>query len=143
MDLLSWRNDRHEIIMLKQKIDDVFAKHDDLFREANTDLDRLKVVASIKVDTKPYVDRIEHIRSARLLETANRLLITIPENDAMGDAKNWFWSPEIERFILTRSYQQQLRREIALERELAYKPWLSWMAIGISILGLLVAIFRK
>ena len=60
-----------------------------------------------------------------------------------SDKKNQHWERSPYRaWVLSDEGHKHLRREIAVEVEIFAKPWLSWGAVVISVVSLVVAAFK-
>lgn len=86
--------------------------------------------------------QIEQIETKRRLQSAYAYGVPVPSKPSMDDeSEYWDWYSEMGDHYLSVRGHALLRREIAMERDLYYKPWLSWIAIIISVTGLAISAF--
>ncbi|MFK0273328.1 hypothetical protein ACIQUG_06620 [Ensifer sp. NPDC090286] len=82
-------------------------------------------------------DLIDAIRTKQLIREAIRLGVPVPRHSKESDF--WYESRQLGSKHLTDDGQHFLRREIASEIELRQKPFLTWGAFLISVLGLCIS----
>lgn len=140
--LWQWRDDRVELSQHRLALDEIHWQHqpaiDDAMRKSGDDWRR--ALAERDLEQEFHFDIIDEIETRRRRLTAARLGIPIPEwpKPFEGD-ENWNWNPRLNRHVLTDKGHAHLRREIAFETEILYKPWLSLTAVAISLVSLIVS----
>lgn len=82
---------------------------------------------------------IEHHQAIR---RAIRWQVPVPSHKMEGYADEWTWHNAHHQYYLNSAGIARIRRECYLEMEMRFKPWLSWIAVCISVVSLLVAIFK-
>lgn len=88
-------------------------------------------------DAEEINDEISHLESMRLVKKARSWGVPVP---AQIDGDDWRQSSTLGTWSLTEACSMKLRREIAIEVEIAQKPWLNWSALVVSLISLAVAI---
>lgn len=84
-----------------------------------------------------YYDQIEWIKTKRLVRRAVRYSVPIPPR---VEGEDWEESRQLGHWMLTPVGAAKLRREVAVEVDIRQKPWLNWLAVGISAASLAIAI---
>ena len=88
-----------------------------------------------------YSDLMNRLETNRRVRSAWRFGVPLPKKPKKYEGSfEWDWCPSLNEHQLTQEGHKLLRREIAIERELRHKPWLSWGAILIAGLSLLVSL---
>ena len=93
-----------------------------------------------------YTDAsIAEIETKMIIRRSLRWKVPIPARPMKEGEPHDFWTwHEIHgRYYISDKGQSQLRREIHQEWEMWWKPWLSWVAIGISVISLGFSIIRS
>ncbi|AVA21591.1 hypothetical protein [Rhizobium sp. NXC24] len=147
--LLKWRDDRHRLATLRYDLEDVDAafrtkmqkeklrRGSDEWQHAYADYDNQRELLDAEID---QIETQNHIRRARAWS------VPIPSRpiseDPVYDDKYWIWSRVHGTYYLTDEGKALLRRETYAEIEMRYKPWTTWVAVGISIISLAISIFK-
>jgi hypothetical protein len=91
-------------------------------------------------DVAFYSDLIDQLETRQKRRAAWRYGVPIPPTPSAYESdKYWNWCLALGEHHLTTEGHAHLRREIAHERELLYKPWMSWLALGISFVSLAIS----
>ncbi|XUY27948.1 hypothetical protein RMR21_006245 [Agrobacterium sp. rho-8.1] len=87
---------------------------------------------------------LDEIESRKAIERARHWGVPIPQRiyKEMETNDDWDWSSVHYRHYLSEKAKMILRRECAAEIDIYYKPWATWIAVIISFVALLVAVFK-
>jgi hypothetical protein len=142
-----WNADRYKIIQLRHDL----AYMDECF-EALKRTTRFK--AGSEEARKQYWDHfgerdltqaeLDELQSKRAVERARYWGVPLPQRPTRQREKTefWDWSTVHGQHYLSEKGKMLLRRECSLEMEMFYKPWATWLAVGISSVALFVAVFK-
>lgn len=104
------------------------------------------LAASYGPDADEIISEIEQLETQRMLEKAERWSIAIPQRPYgyhnVADTNFWTKNHTHNAYYLTDEAKQIIRRQVFEEREMLTKPILSWAAIIIAVISLLVAVFK-
>jgi seryl-tRNA synthetase len=137
-----WRDDRVRVEQLQDEIVAVHAAHGPAIAAAGKPNTREYSIAynDLIVDLSELEDELETIQTRRRVWLAAKYGVPVPDRP-YGDHESDYWErSRLGSLILSEKGHLLLRREIAIEREIAWKPWLSGVALGVSLLSLLVSI---
>lgn len=87
---------------------------------------------------------IAEIETAQMKRRAGIWRIPIPGRPREDGAEDefWTWHDVHGRYYISERGMRQLRRDIHEEWEMWWKPWLSWLALGVSLFSLAISIFK-
>lgn len=87
---------------------------------------------------------LDELESGRSIERALYWGVPVPPrpDKQMQINDHWDWSTVHYRHYLNDKGKMVLRRECAIEIEMYYKPWATWIAVIISFVALLVAVLK-
>lgn len=89
---------------------------------------------------------IEEIETRHYLTRAKAWHVPIPplpvSEYRVYDDKYWDWHRVHGRYYLSADGKAYLRRECYAEMEMFFKPWVTWSALGISIISLAFSILK-
>ena len=90
------------------------------------------------------VAEIDEIETAQVERRADRLQIPVPPRPYGSDSGNEYWSynKAHQRFYLTTEGKYRLRRLIYEEREMRWKPLLTYCAFGLSVASFLWSVMK-
>lgn len=142
-----WRDSRHEIIQLNHEINGYWAEFH-AYLEKDGIKEDTPAFESLWAEYRSY----REIPEARLAQLQNMLsfrraqywevpLPSRPGTDAM-DNEYWEWNRVHQRHYLSAVGHRFIRHEVALEREIRFRPVLSWAAIFISVCSLFVSLLK-
>ncbi|WP_159598750.1 hypothetical protein [Starkeya nomas] len=92
-------------------------------------------------EQEPLIDELLTIETRQRIRTAHRWGVPIPPRPYGRDRDQYWDRSRYSEWVLTDEGHKHLRRETAVEVELFAKPWLSWIAIAVSVVSLAVAAF--
>ena len=124
---------RKEKILASYKRDKDRAARDKKPRDEIENIDRDAMFESDLMD-----DEIESLASRYLIQSAQSLLLPIPEYSRDGDA--WVESKITGRFRLTRTAMSTLRSKIRIERKERRESSMLWIAALTGVLGVLTGL---
>ncbi|TRB52250.1 hypothetical protein EXN71_31420 [Rhizobium rhizogenes] len=147
--LLKWRDDRHRLAKLRYDLEDV----DMAFRrkvqeeKLRRGSDEWDYAYSNYDNERELIDaEIDQIETQNYIRRARAWSVPIPwrpiSEDPVYDDKNWIWSRVHGTYYLTDEGKALLRRETYAEIEMRYKQWTTWVAVGISMLSLIISLLR-
>ncbi|NTH50923.1 hypothetical protein G6L09_08045 [Agrobacterium rhizogenes] len=149
--LLKWRDDRHRLAKLRFDLEDV----EDKFRR-KLEVESLKrgsekwekAYADYANDKDQIYAEIDQLETKNLLKRAKVWNVAIPPRpiplpEPDRDDNYWDWCDVHGCYYLSDEGKELLRHKAYSEMEMFYKPWLSWMAVGISVLSLIISVFRS
>ncbi|MFI0843522.1 hypothetical protein [Mesorhizobium sp. IMUNJ 23232] len=142
--LLRYRNERDELIRLRHGLE----YNNATFKEKTADLSKRSQEYRDAVNegaNEHYLmsAEIAEIETAQMLRKAARWRIHVPLRPTNeDDTEMWEWNVIHGRHYLSEKAMMQIRRDAYQEFEMRSKPWLSWMAILISIISLVVSVLR-
>ncbi|MBP1852724.1 hypothetical protein [Rhizobium halophytocola] len=144
-DLKRSQRERQELIQLRRDIDDCdkelqrqlegLKPRDDLYQS------RLGAYIHNVGTLEAAVAQIETAQMRRRAERWRIPLPPRPREEAYA-TDFWEWHDKHGKYYFSEKALSQIRRELYMEWEMWWKPWLSWLAIGISFLSLAIAIFK-
>jgi hypothetical protein len=139
--LLRWRDERNRLSHLIFEREDAQVKHEKLTKVAKEVSDEAYqyAMAERNTDLSMLDYQSDRLETKRLERKARELGVPIPTRPN-GFDENEHWEMSIAGdHVLSVKGRMLLRREIALERELAQKPVLSWAAVTLSVLSLTIS----
>ncbi|MER9028192.1 hypothetical protein [Mesorhizobium sp. M0674] len=142
-DILLWRDERNKLATLREDLDRTERSFEVEIRSA-TEAGSSEILFEIKdrryFEMRTFEMLIDQIETRRRLRLARRYGVPVPlRPDVAVDSEYWDWELGLYEHTLSTKGHYLLRREIAAERELVFKPWLSWVAIILSFLSLIIA----
>lgn len=86
----------------------------------------------------------DQLESKRLMALARKWGVPIPARPTNFQEENehWIWSAPHFCHYLSPHGKTHIRRECFAEKEMFYKPWATWLAIGVSFLSLLITLSK-
>ncbi|WP_172746536.1 hypothetical protein [Neorhizobium sp. T25_13] len=143
--LFDWRDRRYRLIQLRlereKAYEDFYTRTKGLNRRSeeyeSLDGDHQNAVALLSAE-------IGRLETLDLLRRAYRWRAPVPGHPVLPETENehWAWNRVIGGYHLTTKGMREVRHAVAAEVDLYYKPWLSWAAIAISFLALIVSVFK-
>jgi len=147
LDLLKdwWqqRMDRQRIIQLRHDIDHL---HDCLSKKTEglrpRDQEYQHHVAEFFADLDCIRADIAELETKHMKQRATYWRVPIPQRPYKREEESeyWEWHDPHGAFYLSENGMKRLRREVHHDWEMWSKPWLSFMAVGISLLSLLISV---
>lgn len=144
-DLKRFRDDRDKLIQLRHQRE----RHLERLNETTAGLKRnsndYQIAVSDYFNTVDLVDaEIAKIETAQTLRRAEQWRIPIPQRPYKRDEDTdfWEWHAVHGRYYLTEEAMRRVRRDVYEEREMWLKPWLSWLAVLISVVSLAVSVLK-
>lgn len=145
-DLIEVNNERHQVAQLRWEIADLDKAYSEARRHPMPCLceECRQLGMQHSHERATAAAAISQIETRRAIVRAGRWQVPLPSQpaDVEQDNEFWHWSSKHGKFYLTDAGIAHLRREVFLERDLRTKPWLSWAAIAISLVSLIVVIFK-
>lgn len=142
-----WRDYRHEIIQLEYEINgywdefNYYIKKDDIV-DGTEPFERLwSEYSSYREIPEARRDQILTIMSIQKAHFWGVPLPAQPSNHQYSN-EHWEWNRVNNRYSLSLAGHRYIRHEVSIERDIKYRPVLSWAAIGISFFSLAVSIFK-
>lgn len=142
-----WNEDRQTLIQLKHERAYIIQRFEEKKKT-------LKIRTGSEEDSRIYFDfrfdidqidaQIDQIESKKMLRRARKWGLPIPPkpNEYQQENEFWVWSdPHFEHYLSPEG-KKILRRECFTEMEMFYKPWATWLAVGVSFLSLLISLLR-
>jgi hypothetical protein len=136
---------KHQIFQLQCELEDTSKAMQARTAGMKTGSDEYRqTLAEFSNDASLIIAAMKQIQTDRMLDRASRWNVAYPSPPfgTDDDTDMWAWHPVHGRHYLTDEGLSHLRREVYREWEMWSRPWLSWGAIAISIVSLLVAIFK-
>lgn len=145
--LLKWRDDRHTLARLKYELEDDDAKFQravkehrlrrgsDEYEKLYWDHDNNRQLTEAEIDA---------IETKKAIDRAIAWDVPIPPVPRSEDEDDqyWHWCRVHGRYYLTDEGRALLRREAYAEMEMRFKPWLTWLAIGMSATSLIISVVK-
>ena len=137
-------DDRQKLVQLQGELDDIS-------KQFRTDTDHLKTnsdeyraaLGAYGNDLGLVIAQIRAIETEQMLRKTTRWRVPVPMRPYnMEETEYWEWHQLHGRYYLTDIGLSRLQREVYHEWEMWSKPWLSWTAIAISVVSLIVAFAR-
>ncbi|MBP1856850.1 hypothetical protein [Rhizobium herbae] len=147
--ILKWRDDRHRLAKLRFDLEDL----DIAFRN-KVKVEKLRRGSEEWERAYADFDNYRELYDADIaqLETTNQIRrasawgVPIPfrpiSEEPVYDDKYWDWHRPHASYYLSDVGKAFLRRETYAEMEMRSKPWIPWIAIGISVISLLVSLLK-
>lgn len=145
-DIGQWNERRYKMIqarhdLVKLRIDHEQELHEKSLKLGSADYNRL--VDEYYHDHQLASADLDELESDHLLRRARRWGVPIRTRPEHGeDNEEWDWSAMHRRHYLSAQGKSRIRRECFNEMEMFYKPWTTWLAVVISIISLVISIFR-
>lgn len=139
-----YRDERYSIVASENEIEHIRNSYKDPLAEAKL-VSReafARVFFDMNSELEIYEYEIDKIETSQQLRKARKWGVPVPRRPKLPE-DNYYWSYRsfIGDHVLTSEGQMYLRREIAFELELFFRPVLSWAAIIISVISLSLAVF--
>ena len=141
MDLLQWRDEKNQIAALALEIEHVYETH----RPKISALKRPPwnnyqfAVSEMLAEIDPLQAELDGIETKRRLRRARKWGVPIPDRPKSGEENDMWKLSAFHEHVLSEQGHLFLRRETALEREIAQKPLISWAALAISVVSLSIS----
>lgn len=143
----SWRDRRHQIIQLEHEINGYWDEFNHYVKK-NELVDGTEPYEQVWSEYSSYREIPESQRDQLLtmssVQKAYLWGIPLPAQPSRGDYSNehWQWNRVTNRYSLTMAGHRYIRHEVSIERDIKYRPMLSWAAIGISFFSLAVSVLK-
>ncbi|GLK86027.1 hypothetical protein [Ancylobacter defluvii] len=140
-----WRDDRTRREQLLDELDRLDALYEpDLKAAGRPGSDAYEsLAAGLQAESEPYLEELFGIETRQRIRTARRWGVPIPPRPYGHEGDHYWERSRYGEWVLTDEGHKHLRRETAVEVETFAKPWLSWIAIIISVVSLVVAAVFK
>ncbi|UXT56948.1 hypothetical protein FY134_04500 [Agrobacterium fabrum] len=145
---IKWRDDRYRIIQLRHEIEHLdnlyYAKlKDKKYRRGSDEAEHL--YWNYRNDIDLAEASLDELETAAALKRARKWGVPVPHRPNSEEDENdtWNWSSVHFRHYLSTEGKARLRRQCYAEVEMFYKPWATWLAVGISVLSLAISIFKS
>lgn len=138
---------RYKLIQLKHELNHLSKTFFEQSEGLKTKSDEFQsLFADFGANADFIISEIEQLETQQMLEKAEYWSIAIPQrpygsSDGM-DTHFWKKNYTHHTYYLTDEGKQIIRRQVFEEREMMTKPILSWAAIVIAIISLIVAVFK-
>lgn len=143
----AWRDMRHEIVQLNYQINGYWAEFNahvetnDL-KDGTDEFEALWAeYRSCREIPEARLAQLQNYRSLRRVDYWDVPLPPRPSEDRV-DNEYWEWNRIDQRYYLSSAGHRFIRHEVALERDIKFRPILSWAAIIISVCSLLVTFLK-
>lgn len=140
--ICQWRDERYELIQLRHEMERIDRDAEPIIKAARS----ASKEAWERAWQERYEDmrfcflRIDKIETNRRLRAAHRYGVPVPEKPPMYEENEyWEWDLGFGDHFLTIKGHAHLRREIACEKEISWRPWLSWGGFLMGLAGLIIA----
>lgn len=143
--LLKRREEYNRVVQLRYELRDLYNEFRNAteglspgaedYREKQSAYDNERDLAGAEID---------QIQTKHAFQRALYWGIPIPQLPKEHKLENdfWEWNQVHGRFYLTTGAKASIRRQAYQEMEMMMKPWISWGAIAISVVSLIVAVFK-
>jgi hypothetical protein len=119
----------------------------DATKGLKTDSDEFRrTLSGFGNDAALVAAEIDAIETRQVLDDAERFRIPVPHrpwNEDEQDADFWEWSTIHRTYYLTSEAKWRIRRHIYEERDMATKPLLSVIALALSFLSVIIALWKS
>jgi hypothetical protein len=149
-EIIRWRDDRHRLAKLRFDLEDVEAAF-----KKKVEAGKLRrgaegwdeVYGDFDANSESIHADIDEIETRNHIRRAKAWAVPIPhrpisQEPVYGD-KYWVWCRVHGRYYLNDEGKALLRREANVEMEMFYKPWLSWAALGMSVISLTISVLKS
>lgn len=145
--LFEWRDDRNKVAQLNyelQDLEEAFEKGAEREYQDKREFGYRSAYYDFRHEADTIQAAIDQLETKRSIRRAIRWRVPVPSRPANDEADDgyWQWSVPHQCFYLSDTGKTHLRREIALEAELLFRPVLSWGAVCISLLALIVSVLK-
>jgi hypothetical protein len=137
-----WRDERNRISALSYEAQNIRDLHRPLIETAKSvSRDAFGgAIAEMQFELQIPEYEIDRLETSMRLREARRWGVPLPDRPNSGDSDDyWDYCYSMGDHVLSVKGHKYLRREIANEREIFQKPFLSWAAICISVVSLVVS----
>ena len=145
--LLEWRDNRHRLAALRYDLEDSaqafqrkiieknLKRRSDEYEQLYWDHDTNRQLIESEID---------QIETKNLIARAKSWGVPIPSRPSSESEENiyWYWCRVHGHFYLTDEGKALLRREAYAEMEMRFKPWVTWLALSISVVSLAVSLLK-
>lgn len=142
--LATWRDQRNAIAQLNYRIDDL--SNDFRSEVAERNLKRgtdeyEQAYGSFRNEYDLSAAEVEAIETLKMLSSGRRWGVPVPRSptDDHEDNEYWAWNSIHGRHYLSQNGRRYIRHAVAEEMDILFRPYLSWAAIAISIVSLIVS----
>lgn len=141
-DVRRWSDERNLLSQTQFEIEDIEKSYSStLERTWNGSVDDYhSALAELQSQTAHLHGAIDRIRTKQRLRSASKYEVPIPPK--ADDSPLWVFSFAAGGFVLSEEGHKYLRREVGIERDLRHKPWVSWMAVVISLTSLFISVIN-
>lgn len=144
-DIFKYRDERHELIQRRLDRDEIERHYTEAIAGTNPrDDEHHTLVAEFFHEMDTINAAIAELETAQIKRRAAKWRIPIPKRPYKDDDADDFWEWHYVHGVAYISLKgmSQLRKEIYQEWEMWWKPWLTWVALGLSILSLVFAALK-
>ncbi|RWI20334.1 hypothetical protein [Mesorhizobium sp.] len=142
--LATWRDQRNAIAQLNYRIDDL--SNDFRSEVAERNLKRgsdeyEQAYVTFRNEYDLSTSEVEAIETLKMLSSARRWEVAVPQppTDDHDESEYWSWNSSHGRHYLSQNGKRYIRHAVAEEMDILFRPYLSWAAIAISIVSLIVS----
>lgn len=139
------RMDRQKIIQLRHEMNNLHARLNEKLEGLRPrDEEYQYHVADVFSDMDIVQADIAELETKHLQQRASYWRVPIPQRPYKRQDDNdfWEWHDPHGRYYLSEMGMRYLRKEVHNEWEMWSKPWLSFFALGVSLLSLVISILR-
>lgn len=145
-NISQWNARRYRLIQLRHELEDSerkFKIRTESLQPRSDEYER--AYADYRADVDVIVADIGVIETLHSLKTAYYWGAPVPRHPQLPETENeyWSWNSAVGGFHLTSKGLREIRHAVSAERDIYFRPLLAWVAIGISVLSLVVSIFKS
>lgn len=143
-----WRygDERQRLIQLKHQLTDLSEQMRRTTSGLKTRSEAFQsAISEYGYEADLILSEIAEIETGQALRRAEKWRVPIPKrpfSEYGQDTDFWEWSSAHGRYYLTDFGLREVRKMVHDEREMMSRPVLSWAALGISVISLIVAALK-
>ncbi|MBA1139374.1 hypothetical protein [Mesorhizobium neociceri] len=145
-ELKRYRDERDALIQHRHNRDSLLERLNETTAGLKRNSQEYQIAVGDYFATIDIVDaEIAEIETAQTLRRAGQWRILTPQRPYKEDEDNdfWEWHGVHGRYYLTEEAMRRVRREVYEEREMRMKPWLTWLAVLISVISLAISVLKS
>lgn len=140
-----WRDRRHELIQLRHQLEALDRDFIENSKDLSPQSEEFEALhQSYRAENDVLSAGVRSIQTMIAIERALRWRTELPPRPELPDLDNehWGWNTVVGGYHLTSAGMREIRHAVAFEVELFYKPWLSWIALAVSVFSLIVSLAK-
>ncbi len=147
-NILAWRDRRYAIIQLDHEITRLWDEFNRYVKEGDLK-DRTEGFEALYSEYRSYVEIPEaerdRLQTRASIARARSWGVPLPPtpSDLYMSNEYWDWDRVHQARTLSTAGHRYIRHEVALERDIKYRPILSWAAIIISVCSLFFSFLKS